>query len=239
MLVLFPPIRQLRVSAVAAPPRRSSAEYQAKEKAALSGDEIRQIINHTPDDHKALFTVLAVTSLRIGEALGLRWESVDFAARKLSITKSLWRGKLDVPKTTASVRKLHIPESLLDVLLAHRDRSEFTGREDFVFCRPDGEPLDPDHLRNVVLYPAMAAAGIQRSSREYGFHIFRHAAGSIVHAKTGDLKLAQKLLGHVRISTTSDIYTHVPDEVAKTATEILAAEICCSQTVPKSSDLIQ
>jgi integrase len=214
-------------------------QYQAKEKPALSAEEIRRIIEFTPANHKPLFSLLAITSLRIGEVLGLRWESVNFDTRKLAVTKSLWRGKLDVPKTEASVRKLHLPDVLIDVLLEHRHKSEFTGPEDYVFCKPDGSPLDPDHLRNQVLYPAMDAAKIERSSREYGFHIFRHAAGSIVHAKTGDLKLAQKLLGHARISTTSDIYTHVPDEVAKTATEILAAEICCSQTVPKSSDLIQ
>jgi integrase len=49
-----------------------------------------------------------------------------------------------------------------------------------------------------------------------------HTAGSIVHAETGDLKLAQELLGHSRIATTSDIYIHVPENVAARATEIIA-----------------
>ena len=42
-------------------------------------------------------------------------------------------------------------------------------------------------------------AGIVPQARTHGFHMFRHSAGSIVHAKTGDLKLAQVLLGHARI----------------------------------------
>lgn len=37
--------------------------------------------------------------------------------------------------------------------------------------------------------------------------------------------MAQELLGHTRISTTSDIYVHVPEKVAQEATEILAREI--------------
>ena len=34
---------------------------------------------------------------------------------------------------------------------------------------------------------------------------------SIIHQATGSLKLAQSQLGHSKISTTSDIYTHVDD----------------------------
>ena len=88
------------------------------------------------------------------------------------------------------------------------------------------------------LYPAMDSAGIQRKARAHGFHMFRHSAGSIVHAKTGNLKLAQKLLGHARISTTSDIYVHVPENLADLATEVIAGELNCAQIVPKSEESI-
>ena len=68
-----------------------------------------------------------------------------------------------------------------------------------MFCKRDGAPLDPNYLRKKVLYPAMDLAGIERRARSHGFHMFRHSAGSIVHAKTGDIRLAQELLGHARI----------------------------------------
>jgi site-specific recombinase XerD len=57
-----------------------------------------------------------------------------------------------------------------------------------------------------------------------------------VHAKTGDLKLAQVLLGHARISTISDIYVHVPEKVAELATEVMVQELSCAQIVPKSRE---
>jgi integrase len=41
-----------------------------------------------------------------------------------------------------------------------------------------------------------------------GFHCFRHSAGSFVNSQTGNLKLAQKLLGHSRYETTANVYTH-------------------------------
>ncbi len=39
-----------------------------------------------------------------------------------------------------------------------------------MFCRADGSPHDPGSLRNKVLYPALDAAKIRRSSRTHGFH---------------------------------------------------------------------
>jgi len=86
----------------------------------------------------------------------------------------------------------------------------------------------------------MKQVGILHQARTHGFHMFRHSAGSIVQAKTGDLKLAQELLGHARISTTSDIYVHVhvSEKAARLATEVMAQELSCAQMVPKSREPI-
>ena len=75
------------------------------------------------------------------------------------------------------------------------------------------------------LYKAMDAAKIQRVERKYGFHIFRHTAGTMIYSKSRDLKLVQGTLGHSNISTTSDIYVHLDNEVISEGTEILAQEI--------------
>jgi integrase len=59
-----------------------------------------------------------------------------------------------------------------------------------------------------VLYPVLDRLHIPRPTRNSGFHRFRHSVGSFVNAETGNLKLAQKLLGHSRYETTANIYTH-------------------------------
>lgn len=95
-------------------------------------------------------------------------------------------------------------------------------------------------FRKVVLRPAMDAAGINRGVGTHGFHIFRHSAGSIVYDRTRDMRLAQELLRHTQIATTSDTYVHVDAAVAAEATETLAKAILpnylISQTV--AADLI-
>ena len=94
---------------------------------------------------------------------------------------------------------------------------------------------------NPLKRAALDAAGIVRGERTHGLHLFRHSAGSIIHAATGDLKLAQEQLRHTQISTTSDIYIHVEPNVAQRASDALAEEIFpnCAQLVPIASDLIQ
>jgi integrase len=69
-------------------------------------------------------------------------------------------------------------------------------------------PLDPDHMRNYVLYPAMDKAGIERTKHAYGLHMFRHTAISEV-AKTLGLKAAQEQAGHRDLATTANVYTHI------------------------------
>src|SRR5436853_7888750 len=106
-----------------------------------------------------------------------------------------------------------------------RRRSPFKADSDFIFCKADGGPCDPDWVRENVLYPAMDRAGIDRGLRTHGFHIFRHTGGSIVRAQTGDIKLAQVQLSHARLSTTSDVYVHTNEDDLKKAAEALAGTV--------------
>jgi integrase len=92
-----------------------------------------------------------------------------------------------------------------------RDRwndSTHRGADDFVFCDSAGSPHCADVLRRDVLYPTLDRIGIPRSKRNAGFHTFRHSVASFINRETGNLKLAQKLLGHANINITSDVYTH-------------------------------
>ncbi len=104
-------------------------------------------------------------------------------------------------------------------------RSQHKSDSDFPFCKFDGSPCDPNFVRDSVLYPAMDRAEIERGPRTHGFHIFRHSPGSIIHRKTGSMKLAQIQLGHADMGTTANIYVHTDDEQLRFAAEVLAEAI--------------
>lgn len=133
---------------------------------------------------------------------------------------------------------IHFGAALAHALASHRQRSAHIGPENFAFCRPDGFPLNPDVLRRDVLYPALDRLGIPRASRSAGFHTFRHSAASIVNAETGNLKLAQKLLGHSNLNTTVDVYTHTSAEDEREAALVLERAIYGNllQTVPETAN---
>jgi integrase len=215
--------------------------YEVAEKPTLSIEDVREIINNLEGGYQMLIVVLSVFPVRLGEALALRWVDIGFDAQELFIRNALWQGNLKSKlKTKASERKFHIPAPLVDLLLGYRAQSAFNQPEDFIFCNSAGQPFDPDNLRHRVLYPVMDKLGIKRESRRYGFHIFRHTAGSVLHEETGNLKLVQETLGHARISTTADIYVHLDKAVAETATEILAQVVLsnCDRLVTATSEMV-
>lgn len=112
-------------------------------------------------------------------------------------------------------------DALAQVLVEHRKKSKFTDPADFLFCQADGRPTDPDSLRRLVSTRRWNEQVPRIRSAPVVVHAFRHLVGTIIHQATGSVKLAQTQLGHAKISTTGDIYTHVDErELEKSASAV-------------------
>lgn len=192
-------------------------QVNRREKPVWSPEQLKLIVQGVPDQHRGLFYCAMLTGARLGELLGLKWKNVNFDKQSLEIRQALWEGELVAPKTEGSVRTILFGPALLMALRLQKQNSKHIEAEDFVFCKPDGTPLNPDVLRRDVLYPVLDRLGISRSSRAAGFHTFRHSAASIVNQQTGNLKLVQRLLGHSNLGTTADVYTHTSTEAEREA----------------------
>jgi integrase len=206
---------------------------ERRSKVALTSGQVYRVVQSVPDERRTLFLCLALTGLRIGEALALKRQDIDSKAGNLAVTHNLWRGRLISPKTNGSAATVPLASTLIEALEDHRQRSDWSEAGDFVFCKLDGSPYDPDHFRNDVLYPALEIAGVERVAGMHGFHLFRHSAASIIEAQTGSLKTTQQFLRHTNISTTGDIYVHVDESNTRAAVEALARSIMtnCGLTV--------
>lgn len=65
-----------------------------------TAEEARQFLDATAEDrHAVLWALMLSTGLRRGEVLGLRWDDVDLAGGRLSVTKTV---VVAAPSTTAS-----------------------------------------------------------------------------------------------------------------------------------------
>lgn len=221
-------------------PKLHKPEIEKVKKPTLSAVEIRAILALLPNEQERLFALLlAVTGMRIGEALALRWIDFNVMKSELSIKHTLFRQKLKKPKTETSIGTVKLETRIAALFVAHKKRSSFQAKDDFIFCRPDGRPMNPTALRN-HLYKAFDGLEIERMSGKFGYHIFRHSAGTLLYARSRDLKLVQGTLRHADISTTSDIYVHLDDVILGDGTKILTDEILgiCPPTVPHESKMV-
>jgi integrase len=221
-------------------PKLHKPEMVKVEKPTLSASQIRDVVTCLTDEQeRLLILLLAVTGMRFGEGLALRW--IDFKPKtcELSINHTLYRRKLKDPKTKGSKAKIRLAPQIAALLSSHQAASLFQNKDDFIFCRNDGATLESTTIRD-HLYVAMDKAGIQRVKGKYGLHILRHSAGTLLYEKSRDLKLVQGALRHSNISMTSDIYVHLADEVLNEGSEILAAEILgnCDLFVTQKSEMV-
>ena len=150
----------------------------------------------------ALYLCAAMTGLRQGELIGLRWSDVDWVASRVRVAESYTRGAFDSPKSHRG-RSVPMADRLAGELELHFQRSRFQADEDLVFAHPvTGHVLDASKLRK-RFYEALDRAELHRLT----FHELRHTLGTQMAAAGAPLRAIQEWMGHADASTT-EIYSH-------------------------------
>jgi len=150
-----------------------------------------------------LYLTAAMTGLRQGELLGLRWRDVDFAARKVRVVSPYVRGEFGDPKSEGSGRSVPMAERVALALAELRDLSPYSHESELVFCHPEtGHPLDRSKLVR-----RFKEALIRANVRAITFHELRHTFGTRMSAAGTPLRTLQHWLGHAD-SKTTQIYAH-------------------------------
>jgi integrase len=178
-----------------------------------------------------LFEVLAMTGLRRGEVVGLRWGDVSLEKRVLWVRQAVvqvgYETVVGQPKTSSGEdRRVDLDAATAGSLIAHRlqqdvERAAFgAAYEDhgLVFAREDGSYLKPE-----VVSKAFQALVAETRLRRVRLHDLRHGQASIMLAAGVDMTVVSKRLGHSGIRITSDTYTHLLEGVGRQAAEAAAA----------------
>jgi len=185
-----------------------------REMTALSTDQLIVLLAATRNDRlHVLWVLLATAGLRVGEALGLKWEDLDLDARRLAVKRALQHrrgvGLVFVePKTPRSRRAVPLTSIAVEALRDHRDRQmghplpwEDSG---LVFTNFSGRPMQPN-TANSELKRALNGAGLP----QIRVHDLRHTTATVLLETGTHPKVVQDLLGHKTVVTTLDTYSHV------------------------------
>jgi integrase len=200
------------------PPRREKTQVRA-----FTPEEARRFLEAIRGHRlEAIFSLCLSVGLRQGEALGLRWEDLDFETRTLTIRYQLQRinGKLTLvePKTEKSRRSISLPQIAVSALSAHqelqRQERELAGSRwidtGMVFTTSTGTMLDKRCLLR-AFYGIVRASGL----KPFRFHDLRHSAATLLLAQGMHPRAVMELLGHSDFATTMNIYSHVIPAVQK------------------------
>lgn len=180
-------------------------KLEKKEIDYLTPEEIGKLLEAAQDrprDYTLLLT-LCLTGLRIGEALALSWDDIDFVSSTIFVRRSIYNGKITTPKSKSSRRRVSVPRILLDTLLSYQ-LSCPDSKDNLIFASQDGNPMDRNNVRKRVLDRALLKAGLRKVS----IHSLRHSYATMLLEQGENIKFVQKQLGHSSISTTLDLYGH-------------------------------
>lgn len=205
--------------------------------------QIRQLLEAAKDE--PIFPALKITvayGLRRSELLGLKWDSVDFDKKRLTIKHTVAKVskvvQKDKTKNRSSYRHFPLPSAietlLLDLKAQEEENRRLFGAEyqenDYILKWPDGRPFAPDYISQ-----RFSKILKKNNLPHIRFHDLRHSCASNLLNMGYALKDVQEWLGHSDIKMTANVYGHL--DIArkqKIADEI--ATCILGETVQRTGD---
>lgn len=151
---------------------------------------------------KTGFQILFWTGLRIGELLALTREDIDFEKKTLRVNKSYQRLKgrdvITTPKTPRSNRIIEISDNLVNVLENYFEKLYDLKKKDRIF--PCTKHLFEHEIKRIAKAENMEAIRL---------HDLRHSHASLLMHLGVNPVLISKRLGHEKVETTLNTYSHI------------------------------
>jgi integrase len=211
---------------LADPPRVSAHGHELR---TWSAEQLAAFLDFRRDDRLyALWHTLAMTGLRRGEALGLRWQDIDLEAGRLCVRRSLIPEGSQVavhePKTARGRRVVALDPETVEVLkaqaarqLVEQDATESWEDTGLVFTNESGQ----------VLHPWVTSRCFRKAVKEamlpdLRLHDLRHTHATLALQAGIHPKVVSERLGHATVSITLDTYSHAIPAMQEGAAQLIA-----------------
>jgi integrase len=174
---------------------------------ALTHAQVAALVEAAGDAGPIVQT-LAYTGLRFGELAALRVADVDLKRRRILVSKAVAQvtavGLVEDTTNTHQVRSVPI----LTTALVETLTAAVEGRQPdaYLFPAPKGGPM-----RNSFFRWRFDRACEGADLTGISIKTLRPSAGSLALASGASLPTASRLLGHAKVSTTADVYSHMLD----------------------------
>jgi len=171
-----------------------------KQQSCLSETELKRLLDSIPVHKfeelrtKTLLEILFSTGMRIGEALNLRWENINWHKKEALIRTNKTRDEEYVYFTD---RSLYWLKQWLLFLQKKNKTNEY------IFITRNGNPLSHNAAKQYL----RLHQGEWKLDKHITFHVFRRALATILMEKGADLKSIQGILRHKSERTTLRYYT--------------------------------
>ena len=165
----------------------------------------------------------AFYGLRRSEAIGLKWDAIDFENNTITIRHTVTSCQIDgkrvqvardTTKTKSSMRTLPLVPAFRELLLQKKAQQEeyrrVCGRSydkqylGYICVNEMGTLISPHYLTEA--FPKMLE---KNGLRRIRYHDLRHSCASLLLANGVPMKQIQEWLGHSDFSTTANVYAHL------------------------------
>jgi integrase len=165
----------------------------------------------------AMWRLSAMTGMRRGEVLGLRWKDIDLDAKKLSVHQAVVLVDHQitispVPKTDSSRRTISLDDETVALLRSHhtgqlKERMKCEGMwpdGDLAFTAEMGDTLNPERVTKWF-----EQRRVKTDLPKMTLHGLRHAHATALLRAGVPIAVVSKRLGHKNVGVTLGVYAHV------------------------------
>jgi integrase len=161
----------------------------------LTREQVLALSAKLKEPYATLVLFLAVSGLRIGEAIALK--RLSFSGNLVLVSRRIYDRKEDDVKSRKGVRRLPLDLALVSRMLQ-------LGSGEWIFRSRRGTPINPGNAFNRYIRPAAKALGINIG----GWHDIRHTLNTTLRRDGVDPGVRSRILGQSGTSLATDIYDH-------------------------------
>lgn len=221
--------------------------HDSKKIKVISINDYNKILSKFPTGHKLNMPIQIAfhTGLRASEVCGLTWDNIDFKNKTLTVNKILIYKKsgvifLQSPKTKSSIRNIALGDTLLSLLKKHKvaqnenrlKYGEFyledtIDYKEYIESKPSGFVCRAENgeVVNSTMFRHLCFVVNKQLNIDFEFHSLRHTHATMLIESGANMKDVQVRLGHSRLSTTMDTYSHVTEKMSRASVDIFEGAI--------------